>query len=119
MSFDPQQTVFLHNPGCSKSRTVKSLLDEREVDYVERRYLEDPLDVDELVELRKLLDRPAREWVRSGESAYAESGLDANAGEEAHLAAIAKHPILLERPIVVHGGEARVGRPPTAVLELF
>lgn len=119
MSFDPHQIVFLHNPGCSKSRTVKSLLDEREVPYVERRYLEDPLSLAELVELRALLDRPAREWVRSGEAAYAESGLDVNAGEEAHLSAIAKHPILLERPIVVHGGDARVGRPPTAILELF
>jgi arsenate reductase (glutaredoxin) len=119
MSFDPDTTVFLHNPGCSKSRTVKSLLDEREVAYQERLYLDDPLSLDELAELRGLLDRPAREWVRSGESAYSESGLNVNAGEEAHLAAIAKHPILLERPIVVHGGEARVGRPPTAVLELF
>ncbi|MCA8979493.1 MAG: arsenate reductase (glutaredoxin) [Planctomycetes bacterium] len=119
MSFDPTRVVFLHNPRCSKSRTVKSLLDEREVQYVERLYLEDPLSVEELAELRHLLDRPAREWIRSGEAAYAEAGLDAGAGEEAHLSAIAAHPILLERPIVVHGGEARVGRPPTAVLELL
>lgn len=119
MSFDPDTVVFLHNPKCSKSRTVKSLLDDRNVAYIERLYLEDPLSLDELVELRTLLDRPAREWVRSGESQYAASELDVNAGEEAHLAAIAQYPILLERPIVVHGGEARVGRPPSAVLELL
>lgn len=98
---------------------MKSLLDEREVDYIERLYLEDPLSLDELAALRALLDRPAREWVRAGEDAYREAGLDANAGEEAHLAAIARHPILLERPIVIHDGQARVGRPPTAILELF
>ncbi len=117
--FDPDAVYFLHNPRCSKSRAVKALLDEQGAPYVERLYLEDPLSAEQLAELRALLDRPAREWVRSGESAYAESGLDANASDADHFAAMAAAPILMERPIVVHGGSARVGRPPHAVLELF
>lgn len=119
MTFDPERTVFLHNPRCSKSRTVKALLDERGVDYEERAYLDDPLDEAELAALRDLLGEPPREWVRAKEDAYAEQGLDPNAGDDAHFAAIARAPILLERPIVIHGGAARVGRPPTDVLELF
>jgi len=119
MPFDSQATVLLHNPRCSKSRAVKSLLDGAGIGYVERHYLEDPLDAVELAELRVLLGRPANEWVRTKEQAYAALGLDAGSGDAAHFAAIAQEPGLLERPIVVHGGNARVGRPPENVMQLF
>ena len=98
---------------------MKSLLDERGVEYVERHYLEEALDASELAELSELLDRPVREWVRSKETPYAELGLHAGASDADHFAAMVKQPILMERPIVVHGGAARVGRPPTDVLQLF
>ena len=114
-----REFLLLHNPRCSKSRAVKALLDEHGGAYTEREYLSDPLSREELGELRALLDKPAREWVRAGEDAYAAAGLDANSGDDAHLDAMAAHPILMERPIVVHGGAALVGRPPSVVLELF
>ena len=111
--------VLLHNPRCSKSRAARALLEERGVDFEERRYLEEPLSREELLELRERLGRPVREWVRKGEAAYAEAGLSASADEPALLDAIAAHPILLERPIAIRAGRAIVGRPPEQVLDLL
>ena len=103
--------TLLHNPRCSKSRAAKALLDERKVAYVERRYLDEPLSAAELRELRRRLDLPARDWVRTGEDAYRESGLDAGSTDDALLDAMARHPILIERPILILEGRAAVGRP--------
>ena len=110
--------VLLHNPRCSKSRAARALLEERGVPFVERRYLEDPLSRAELDELRARLARPAAEWARQGESAWADAGLAAGASEDAILDAMATHPILIERPIAVRGRRAVVGRPPETVLDL-
>ncbi len=106
----PKPTL-LHNPKCTKSRAAKALLDERKVTYEERRYLEQPLSAAELTELRRRLDRPAREWVRSGEDAFKAAGLSKDAGDKEILAAMAKHPILIERPILILKTRAAVGRP--------
>jgi arsenate reductase len=113
------RVVLLHNPRCSKSRAVRALLQERGVSFQERCYLEDPLSRQELQELVTRLGRPPREWVRKGESAYAEAGLGPRSDDEALLDAMAAHPILMERPIVVRGSRAVVGRPPEGVLTLF
>ena len=103
--------TLLHNPKCTKSRAAKALLDERGVEYQERRYLEQPLTAAELAELRKRLDRPAREWVRTGEDAFKAAGLSRDASDKEILAAMAKHPILIERPILILATKASVGRP--------
>jgi len=115
----PSDVLLLHNPRCSKSRAVRVLLEERGVAFVERRYLDEPLDREELDELRRRLGRPATEWVRRGEEAWREAGLGEGVAEDALLAAMARHPVLMERPIVVRGDEAVVGRPPEGVLRLF
>jgi arsenate reductase (glutaredoxin) len=106
----PKPTL-LHNPKCTKSRAAKAWLDQRNIDYEERRYLEQPLSVAELAELRRRLDRPAREWVRSGEDAFKAAGLSKDADDGQILAAMAKHPILIERPILILDTGAAVGRP--------
>ncbi len=111
--------LLLHNPRCSKSRAARALLEERGVAFVERRYLEDSLSAAELAELQRRLGRPPREWVRRGEAAYREAGLDEAARDQAVLDAMAAHPILIERPIAVRGRRAVVGRPPEVVLELI
>jgi arsenate reductase len=111
--------VLLHNPRCSKSRAAHALLCERGVAFALRRYLEDPLSRAELAALRERLARPAADWVRSGESEFAAAGLDASSDDAAILDAIAAHPILLERPILVRRARAVVGRPPERVLELL
>lgn len=110
--------LLLHNPRCSKSRAARALLEEREVSFSERRYLDDALSRAELADLRERLGRPAREWVRKGEAAFAEAGLDESATEDALLDAMAAHPILVERPIAIRGKRAVVGRPPENVLDL-
>jgi arsenate reductase len=113
------QILLLHNPRCSKSRALRTLLEERGVAFEERRYLEDPLDREELEELHTRLGRPVIEWTRSGEPAFGEAGLEAQASDETLLDAIAAHPILLERPVLVRGRRAALGRPPEKALELL
>jgi arsenate reductase len=111
--------VLLHNPRCSKSRAARALLEERGVPFEERRYLEEALDRAELADLRARLERPPGEWVRKGESAFAEAGLTSGSSDEAILDAMASHPILIERPIAVRGRRAVLGRPPENVLDLL
>jgi arsenate reductase len=113
------EVVLLYNPRCSKSRATKSLLEEQGIPFTERRYLEEPLSVDELKELGQRLERPAREWVRMGERAFAAAGLDGSTAEHVLFEAVAADPMLMERPIVIRGARAKVGRPPNGVLELF
>ncbi len=114
----PDELTLLHNPRCSKSRAARVLLEENGIAFRERRYLDDPLSSDELRELAQRLGRPANEWVRRGESAYKEADLDADSSEAEILDAIARSPILIERPILVTKDRAVVGRPPERILEL-
>ena len=111
--------LLLHNPRCSKSRATKELLEQEGVSFRERLYLEDPLDPDELAEVGRRLGAPLTEWVRTKEKAYAEAGLSGATGTDALAAAVAAAPILMERPIVIRGERAAIGRPPEAVLELL
>jgi arsenate reductase len=113
------ELLLLHNPRCSKSRAARELLEARGVAFRERRYLDDPLDREELADLRARLGRPAIEWTRTGEAAFREAGLSRESDEEALLDALASHPVLLERPVLVRGRRAVVGRPPETVLELL
>ena len=114
----PAVTLY-HEPRCSKSRAARALIQARGIAFQERRYLERPLSREELQVLQRCLGRPIREWIRSGESAYAEAGLGPDASETALRDAVAAHPILMERPIAVRGARAVVGRPPERVLELL
>ena len=116
---DDDALVLLHNPRCSKSRAAHALLVERGVAFVELRYLEEPHSRAELAALRERLARPAAEWVRSGEAAYAAAGLGATSSDAAILDAMAAHPILIERPILLRGARAVVGRPVEQILTLL
>jgi arsenate reductase len=108
-----------YNPSCSKCRTAHGLLAEAGVDAELVRYLDAPPTVDELKGLMAMLglDDP-RAMVRRGEAVYGELDLDGVSGDDL-LAAIAAHPILLERPIFVYDGRAVIGRPPERVRELL
>lgn len=111
--------MLLHNPRCSKSRAARALLEERGFAVQERRYLDEPLSRAELDDLRRRLGRPASEWIRSGEPAYREAGLSTASSDAELLDAMAASPILIERPILVRGSRALVGRPPERLLELL
>jgi arsenate reductase (glutaredoxin) len=111
-------TVYF-NPRCSKCRTARDLLGACEIDATYREYLVDAPDRAELERLMGLLgiDDP-RQMMRTGEPVYAELGLG-DAGPDELLDAVAEHPILLERPIVVRGDRAVIARPPERVHELL
>ncbi|KAA3633474.1 MAG: arsenate reductase (glutaredoxin) [Proteobacteria bacterium] len=112
--------IMFHNPRCSKSRETLALLNDRgaQVEIVE--YLNTPPDTNTLRALVDKLGVTARDIVRTGESAYRELGLaDPGISDDAVLEAIASHPILLQRPIVVRDGKAALGRPPENVLALL
>ena len=111
--------VFLHNPRCSKSRAALELVREAGIDLPVREYLERPLSVDELRRLVQLLGVRPIEITRRNESQFAACSLSDASEDEEVLRALAAHPILLERPIVVRGGRAVVGRPAERVEELL
>lgn len=110
-----------HNPRCSKSRATLALLQAQGLEIEEVRYLETPLDRATLKTLlRQLGMQSVREVMRRGEEAYAQQDLDNPAlSEDRLLQALIETPILLERPIVVNGERARIGRPPEAVLAIL
>ncbi len=119
MALPDDRVVLLHNPRCSKSRATRALLEERGVEFDERLYLEDPLSREELADLGRRLGLPPIGFTRTGEAAWKASGLGRDAADDAVLDAIAAEPILLQRPVVVNGARARVGRPPEDVLEVL
>lgn len=107
------------NPNCSKCRGARDLLDERGVSCELVRYLDDAPSRDELERVLQLLgtDDP-RTMMRTGEDVYKELEL-ASADRDALLDAMVKHPILIERPIVIRGDRAVIARPPEKLLELL
>ena len=111
-------TIY-HNPRCSKSRTTLALLQEHGVDPEIILYLETVPGEREIKGLLKKLGITAGQLVRRGEGEYKASGLSAQSSEAELVAAMAKHPKLIERPIVVRGNRAVLGRPPENVLELL
>ncbi len=112
-------TTIYHNPRCSKSRQTLELLKDQGIDAEVVRYLEAPLSSQQLVTLLDQLGFSAHQLLRKGEAIYKSLGLSAETAETELLAAMVANPILIERPIVVHNGSAKVGRPPEQVLELF
>jgi len=110
--------ILWHNPRCSKSRETLALLVARGHDPAIRLYLEIPPDLSELRDLMGRLGRPARDLARTAEADFRELGL-ADADDATILAALAAHPHLIERPVLIHGHKAAIGRPPQAVLSIL
>ena len=112
------ETIIYHNPRCSKSRETLALLVARRIPHRIVDYLNNPPDRATLRSLLKALGVGARDIVRRKEALYTELNLG-GATDDALLSAICTHPGLLERPIVVHGARAAIGRPPENILALF
>lgn len=112
-------TIY-HNPRCSKSRQTLQLLEENGVSPEIILYLETPPSIDDITALLKKLGMSARDLLRKGEDAYKENNLKDDSLSEAQLiGAMAEYPKLIERPIVVKGSKAVLGRPPENVLQLI
>ncbi len=112
--------VIWHNPRCSKSRQTLALLEDKGLDLVVRLYLEDSPTADELrTVIEQLGLESARDLMRRGEDAYKAQNLKVVEDEAALIAAMVQTPKLIERPVVIRGERAALGRPPEAVLALF
>ncbi|CAI2466501.1 arsenate reductase (glutaredoxin) [Serratia liquefaciens] len=116
-----KNVTIYHNPRCSKSRETLALLEQHGVKPDVVLYLETPPSVDQLKKLLKELGfSSARELMRKKEDLYKDLRLaDENLSEAQLLQAMVDNPKLIERPIVVKGTQARIGRPPEQVLEIL
>ena len=112
--------IIYHNPRCSKSRQTLALLEQQGVtpDIID--YLKSPPTPNELITILKQLELTARQLLRKGEAIYKELNLaDASLTDEQLIQAMCENPKLIERPIVIHNGKAKLGRPPEAILDIL
>lgn len=112
-------TTIWHNPQCSKSREALALLEERGEKIEVVKYLDSSLSRQDIEVLLKKLGVSARELMRTKEDIYKELGLS-DVEEEAKLIdAMVEHPKLIERPIIIQGNRAVIGRPVERVVEFL
>ena len=107
--------VIWHNPRCSKSRAGVKYLEEKGVDFEIVKYLDNPPGTEEIREVLNKMGLSARELMRTKEATYRELKLKEVEDEDALIAEMAEHPKLIERPVVIHGDKAVIGRPAEAI----
>jgi len=116
----PKADITLyHNPRCSKSREALALLRSHGVEPAVVEYLNTPPDAAELARIAALLGIEPQALVRKGEDVFKQSYAGKTLDAREWIAALAQHPILIERPIAIRGQRAVIGRPPERVLELL
>lgn len=108
-------TIIWHNPRCSKSRQALAILEERGITPTMRKYLEDAPSAKEIEDVLEKSGLTALEITRTKEKGYK----DAAASGASALDLLARNPKFIERPIVIHGDKAALGRPPEAVLDIL
>jgi len=109
-----------HNPRCSKSRQTLALIEERGIKPQIIEYLNQPPSKSQLKKILAMLDMQPRDLMRKKEPEYLENHLDdTSLTRDQLIDAMIKHPKLIERPIVIHGDKAALGRPPEKVLEIL
>ena len=114
------KTVIYHNPRCSKSRETLQIIQDNHVDTEIIDYLDDPPTAEELKRIIAMLGVPARDLMRTTEPVYKDADLDDDSlSDDDIIEAICEFPALLQRPIVISGGRAIIGRPPSRVLEII
>lgn len=112
-------TIY-HNPRCSKSRQTLALIEEKGIAVTQHLYLQDPLNENQIRDLIKKLGIDARSLLRKTEQDYKDLELKTKTQTDDELISyMAQYPKLIERPIVVNGDQARLGRPPEQVLEIL
>jgi arsenate reductase len=115
---DTQFTIY-HNPKCSKSRNTLALLQQHGIEPVVIDYLKEVPSKSELKAIVKKLGFQPEQIVRKGEDAYKSKFAGKTLSDDQWLDALVGNPILIERPIVVKGDRAVVGRPPENALDLI
>ena len=114
-----EKIKIFHNPRCSKSREGLKILEEKGVNVEVVKYLDNPPTKEELRSIVKMLGISAKELLRTKESIYKELNLKEVEDEERLIDAMVQYPKLIERPIVIKGDKAIIGRPPTKILEIL
>lgn len=113
------KTTIYHNPRCSKSRESLQLLQEKELDYTIVEYLKTPPTRSELQDLLAKLDLKPSQLIRKTEAIYKEHYKGKSLQEDEWMDAMLNYPRLIQRPIVIHGNKAVIGRPIDQVKELL
>lgn len=113
------KTIIYHNTRCSKSREGLCLLEEMGADIEIRDYLMVPPTYEELDELLKLLNAKPLDIIRQKEPVFLEKYVGKKRTRKQWIQTMMKYPILIERPIVVRGNQAIVGRPPILIKDLL
>ncbi|MFQ5582234.1 MAG: arsenate reductase (glutaredoxin) [Mariprofundaceae bacterium] len=111
--------VIYHNPRCSKSRQTLALLNERGIEPEIIEYLNTPPSEVELDRILTLLGREPEELMRKGEDEFKEYFKGKNLSRAEAIALMVQNPKVIERPIVINGDKAAVGRPPESVLAIL
>lgn len=114
-----EDMTIWHNPRCSKSRQTLALLRDRGIEPVIVEYLKAPPTEEEIARVIALLGVEPKDLMRAGEALFRDLDLAAVTEPATLIAAMAAHPILIERPVVIVGEKAGIGRPPEAVLSLL
>lgn len=112
-------TTIYHNPRCRKSRETLQLLQQQGIEPQIVLYLEDPLSPAQLEKILQQLGLEPAQLIRKGEAIWKEQFKGKELSDQELIQAMIDHPKLMERPIVVHGGKAALGRPPEQVLGLY
>src|SRR5690554_233982 len=110
---------IIHNARCSKSRNCYQISEQNGEEFKVREYLKDPLTKEELKSILTKLNISAEALVRKGEADYKENYKDKNLTEEEWIDAMVKYPKLIQRPIVIKGDKAVIGRPESAIEDLL
>ena len=114
------KAICYHNPRCGKSRLTLQLLQDHGIDVEVIEYLKTPPTAEVLDKLLLMLDMQPRELMRKNEQPYKDLSLsNIELDRNALIKAMIDHPILIERPIIVVGDKAAIGRPPETVLTLL
>ena len=114
------KAVIYHNSGCSKSRETLQILQDSNIEPEIIDYLKTPPSAQELKRIVEMLGVSARDLLRRTEEVYKQADLDNDSlSDDDIINAIVEHPALLQRPIVICGDRAVIGRPPTLVLEII
>jgi len=114
------ELIIYHNSRCSKSRQTLALLEQQDITITIIDYLKTPPTAETVHTLLQQLGFTARQLLRKSEAIYKELNLKDNSfSDEQLIQAMCEHPKLIERPIVIYNGVAKIGRPPESVLELL
>ena len=115
-----EKVRIFFNPKCTKCRLTMDILNDKGLDTTVVEYLNTPPSPTELTEVLNLLGIEPRDLMRKHEKPYKENNLDnTNLSREQLIQAMVEHPILIERPIVIKGKKATIGRPPEKVLDIL